>query len=532
MLNVLASVTDKNGLDTFLSELQEFEQLKIFATRSTADYLREKGFACKRVEELTGFPEILGGRVKTLHPKVFAGILSRPSREDQDTLQNIGAPALDLVIVNLYAFESALSKGLSQDQMVEEIDIGGVALLRAAAKNFNRVAVVCSTDQYPRVASAFKQSAGKFSNELRCKLAQEALQHTSKYDGAISTYLKSCAGVSVAAATATGAATTMPTKAGSETSNITIALRKYSDLRYGENPHQAASWFMPARSYQTGFPPFEQLQGKELSYNNIVDTFALVTILREIKKPACCIIKHNNPCGVALGKTIHEAFDYAYKCDPLSAFGGVYGFTDTVDAKLASEITKGFVEIVLAPDFDADALNVFCQKKNLRVLKANKGLLDKPVSGDRIADLKDFGVLEQSDAESPVYVDQFRCVTKKQVDPSMLGDVDFAWSMVKHLTSNAILVAKEGRSLGFGIGQTSRVASVQIALSQAGADSAGAVLASDAFFPATDNIEVAAKVGVGIIVQPGGSIKDEEVIAACDRAGIAMLFTGQRCFKH
>jgi phosphoribosylaminoimidazolecarboxamide formyltransferase / IMP cyclohydrolase len=521
MLNVLASVTDKQGLDTFLSELQEFDELTVFATRSTADYLRNKGMACERVEDLTGFPEILGGRVKTLHPKVFAGILSRPSREDMDTLEDIGAPALDLVIVNLYAFEAAMSKGLSQDEMVEEIDIGGVALIRAAAKNFERVAVICSTEQYTRVVRQFRKDGGKFTKELRRMLSQEALQHTSHYDHTISAYLKDMT-----------ADTDAEPKTHITSASESIQLRKHSDLRYGENPHQSAAWFMPFRSYKDPFPPFEQLQGKELSANNITDTFALVTILRELQKPACCIIKHNNPCGVALGKTVHEAFDRAYNCDPLSAFGGVYGFTEPVDAALAQQINKGFVEIVLAPDFDAAAMDIFSQKKNLRVLKVRKGLLDAPVSADRIVDLKDFGVLVQSDAEPAVKAEQFKCMTAKKMDPDYLKDVDFAWSVVKHLTSNAIFVARHGCLLGSGIGQTSRVASVEIALKQAGSNANGAVLASDAFFPATDNIELAAKAGIGVIIQPGGSLKDEEVIAACDRAGIVMLFTGQRCFKH
>jgi phosphoribosylaminoimidazolecarboxamide formyltransferase/IMP cyclohydrolase len=520
MLNVLASVTDKQGLDTFLSELQEFEELKIFATRSTADYLKEKGLTCERVEDLTGFPEILGGRVKTLHPKVFAGILSRPSREDMDTLHDIGAPALDLVIVNLYAFESALGQELTQEQMIEEIDIGGVALIRAAAKNFNRVAVICTLGQYSSVIKRFREDGGKFTKELRCTLAQGALEHTARYDHAISSYLKTLTGGAEQTSVEDIAATQ------------SIDLQRYSGLRYGENPYQSATWYKPLRSYDTSFPPFEQLQGKEMSANNITDTFALATILRELKKPACCIIKHNNPCGVALGETIEEAFDRAYNCDPLSAFGGVYGSTEPVDAKLAEQINKGFVEIVLAPEFDSAAMDVFAQKKNLRVLQSAKGLLDKPVIGDRIIDLKDFGVLVQSDIESPTKAEQFHCVTNKKVDPGLLSDIAFTWSVVKHLTSNAIFVARHGCSLGFGIGQTSRVASVEIALKQAGSKAAGAVLASDAFFPATDNIELAAKAGIGVIVQPGGSLKDEEVIAACDRAGIAMLFTGQRCFKH
>jgi phosphoribosylaminoimidazolecarboxamide formyltransferase/IMP cyclohydrolase len=317
---------------------------------------------------------------------------------------------------------------------------------------------------------------------------------------------------------------------------VTLTLERQEVLRYGENPHQKATWYglksAPiVSSANSAFPPFEQLQGKDMSSNNITDTYALVRILRELAGTGVCIIKHNNPCGVALGKTLAEAFEKAYDCDPLAAFGGVYGFTGKVDRELAERITRDFIEIVLAPEYDDAALEVFKKKKNVRVLK---GTVDHQLS--RAKDWKfkhvgDYGFLLEVDKDAPVSAADFKCVTKKKPDASV-ADLNFAWSVVKHLTSNAVFIAKDGISRGFGIGQTSRIASTNIAIKQAGDHARGAVMSSEAFFPATDNIEAAAKAGVSVIIQPGGSIKDADVIAACDEAGISMLFTGQRCFKH
>lgn len=523
MRTVLVSVTDKSGLDNFLKRLERYDALRLIATTSTAAFLQEKGFACQKVEELTGFPEILSGRVKTLHPRVFAGILSRPSKEDRSCLAELEISEIDIVIVNLYAFEDKLKAGLSEEKMIEQIDVGGVALLRAAAKNCERVAVISSPDQYDDVIRGLDANSGKIDLQMRKRLSYQAFARTSSYDQNISTYL-----LSRLEDENQGDSNVLP-------QSVTLKLTKHQDLRYGENPHQAASWFRPANIAIHGsgeaFPPFEQLQGKELSANNITDTFALVKFLRELDSIGACIIKHNNPCGVAIGKNIDEAFDKAYATDPLSAFGGVYGLTDTVNGPLAAKIAEGFVEIVLAPDFDSAALETFKKKKNVRVLKC-KNLKRLAEDSWHLKDLQDFGLILEKDIEPPVLLSQFRCVTKSKMNSEYSADAAFAWSVVKHLTSNAIFVARHGCSLGFGIGQTSRVASVKHALSQAGEAAAGAVLASDAFFPATDNIDAAAKAGIKVIVQPGGSIKDEEVIAQCDKAGITMLFTGQRCFKH
>jgi phosphoribosylaminoimidazolecarboxamide formyltransferase / IMP cyclohydrolase len=526
MRTVLVSVTNKTGLDSFLRRLQEFDDLKLIATTSTAQFLQESGFKCTKVEELTGFPEILSGRVKTLHPRVFAGILSRPSNEDRTTLKEMDISEIDIVVVNLYAFEDKVKLNLSEPEMVEQIDVGGVALLRAAAKNFQRVAVISDPYQYDKVISALQNNNGEPDATLRKELAREAFERTSRYDRSIASYLAH-----------SGVSTT--------SEDIPVCLQvnfnREEKLRYGENPQQAAGWYSVASALPLGmdevlrncdFPPFEQLQGKEMSANNITDAHALVSILRDISSPGACIIKHNNPCGVAVGKSIDQAFDKAYSTDPTSAFGGVYGFTEAVTAAMAAKITESFVELVVAPEFDPAALDFFKKKKNVRVLKLRQGGLNRSNRTWHFRDLQDFGFIVEQEVEPRVEQRDFKCVTKKKPEASQAPDIAFGWAVVRHLTSNAIFVAKDGQSLGFGIGQTSRIASVNHALAQAGAGAKNAILFSDGFFPATDNIESAAKAGISVIVQPGGSIKDEDVISACDKAGISMLLTGQRCFKH
>lgn len=526
MKTLLVSVTDKSGLDNFLRRVEKHWELRLLATASTARYLLEAGFKVETVESFTKSPEILGGRVKTLHPRVFAGILARPDAEDVSCLESMDIPAIDMVIVNLYRFEDKLKENLSESEMIEQIDIGGVALLRAAAKNFNRVAVVSDPSQYEGIVGALAAGSGQLEYDFRKRLSFEAFARTARYDQSIATYLHERLN-------------------NDEDSRlpgaISINLTRYESLRYGENPHQAAGWYMassvsPAGVMETAssasFPPFEQLQGKEMSSNNITDTFAAVSIIRDIKTPAACIIKHNNPCGVAVGSTIEDAFAAAHACDPVSAFGGVIGLTEKVGGDLAAKICENFVEIVVAKDFDQAALDVFKKKKNVRVLKLHKDGLQNRGMHCKIRDLQDFGFIVERGMESDVDASQFKCVTKKQVDPKHMSDIAFGWGIAKHLTSNAILICRDHKSIGFGIGQTSRIAAVQHALNQAGKAAQGAVLISDGFFPATDNIEAAAKAGITVIVQPGGSIKDDDVIKACDDAGIAMLFTGQRCFKH
>lgn len=526
MRTVLVSVSDKSGLTEFLKKLEKFDALRIIGTSSTTAFLLENGFQCMKVEELTKFPEILGGRVKTLHPKVLAGVLSRPSKEDRSCLQELDILEIDFVVCNLYPFEKKLKEGLSESEMIEHIDVGGVTLLRAAAKNYERVAIISDPAQYNPVIEQMDASGGQLTAAERRSLAYAAFKRTADYDRAISIYLGRLAEGE-------------PQPDNDLPANLNLNLSVHQSLRYGENPHQSAAWYAPpavnAAAAQS-FPPFEQLQGKELSFNNIVDVYALLRILRELadsKQDGVCIIKHNNPCGVAVGKDLFQAFEKAYDCDPVSAFGGIYGFTQTVDAKLAERVVRDFVEIVAAPDFSEDSLPIFAKKKNLRVLKLSKGALNAPpIDVLQFKDLADFGFLVSRDNEPPAKAEGFKTVTKAQLDPAYLPDVQFAWSVVKHLTSNAIFVARHGVSLGIGIGQTNRVGSVKIALTQAGEKAKGAVLASDAFFPNIDNIQAAAQAGIKVIIQPGGSIKDDEVIAECDKQGISMLFTGQRCFKH
>lgn len=533
MVNALISVSDKTGLEKFLKDLKALGELNIIATSSTYAYIKELGIDAKKVEDLTQFPEILGGRVKTLHPKVFAGILYRDKDEDGKVLKDIGVEPLDLVVVNLYPFEKKLAEGLPPEKMVEQIDIGGPSLIRAAAKNHKYLAIACQPEQYDSIIESMKANKGKITEELRKQLCLAAFTRTAEYDRQISTYFaKQAELVSANSAKSAGEEVlALPP-------SMTLNLSQFQSLRYGENPHQAAVWYADSRTGsrsgdEESFPPFWQLQGKELSSNNITDTYCLVRILRDAGNPAACIIKHNNPCGVAIGETLDEAFEKAYSTDPVSAFGGIYGFTSTLTEALARKIVEGFVEIVAAPEFEEGALKVLSAKKNVRVLKFKPSVLS-PQEFDawNAKYLQDFGWIIEKDVEPPVTRENFQKVSGTCCTPSLLTDAQFAWSVVKHLTSNAIFVAKEGKSLGFGIGQTSRIASVKIALEQAGEAAQGAVLASDAFFPATDNIDACKEAGIRLIVQPGGSIKDKDVIDACEKAGITMLFTGQRCFKH
>ncbi len=532
MRTILVSVSDKAGLETFLRRLERFDSLRLIATGNTAKFLTEHGFTCLKVEELTQFPEILAGRVKTLHPKVFAGILARPSEEDRSCLAQMDILEIDFVVVNLYPFEKKLEQGLPESEMVEQIDIGGVTLLRAAAKNFARVTIVSDPRQYAEVITTLDANGGKVTEQLRRKLSVAAFQRTAEYDRHISTYLEQAALKSDDQGGLKG-----EIEGGSQMAcSQVMSFQKQQDLRYGENPHSSAAWYGPAElnfELASQFPPFEQLQGKELSANNLVDVHALINILKDLSGTGACIIKHNNPSGVAQDKDLKAAFEKAYQCDPVSAFGGIYGFTAAVDEDLARRITENFMEIVAAPGFTPEALKEFSRKKNVRVLLLKPSVLSPSFHQSlRFKDLQELGVIVEKDMEAPVKAAQFKCVTKAGLPPEYIDDVSFAWSVVRHLTSNAIFLARHGKSLGFGIGQTNRVGSVRLAINQAGAEAKGAVLASDAFFPATDNIEAAAAAGIKVIVQPGGSVKDPDVIAACDKAGIVMLFTGQRCFKH
>ena len=529
MATALISVSDKTGLLDFIKAVKtipELSALKIIATSSTSKFLQEAGLSCTQVEDVTKFPEILGGRVKTLHPKIFAGILARDTDADRKTLKEHEIDEIDFVIVNLYPFEKKLLENLSEPEMVENVDIGGPSLIRAAAKNFQRAVIACDPSQYAAILENLKSNHGKTTLEFRKTLAFQAYTHTCEYDQHISAYFSRQIHKTD---------TDVPERV--LPANLNLKLEQFQELRYGENPHQAAIWYSNGRFGEDGildtFPPFEQLQGKELSSNNITDTYCLVRILRDIGTPGCCIIKHNNPCGVAVGKTLEDAYVKAHSTDPDAAFGGIFGFTDEVGVELAKKVTEGFIEIIAAPSFTKEALAALTAKKNVRVLKLKPTLLqpNKETSW-HIRDLQDFGCIIEKDVEAPVQLAQFQTVVGAALGHEHLADAAFSWSVVKHLTSNAIFIAKDGQSLGFGIGQTSRIGSVRIAINQAGVKARGAVMASDAFFPAIDNIEAAAHAGISVIIQPGGSIKDKDVIAACSDKGITMLFTGQRVFTH
>lgn len=511
MKTVLVSVFDKTGLVDLLRGFQAKDSLRLVATGSTAAYLTENGFACETVESVTGFPEILDGRVKTLHPKVFGGILAKATPEHQAALDTHAIPRFDIVIVNLYPFAAVVKSGADDAKIIENIDIGGVALIRAAAKNFAHTAILCDPSQYESVQEAY-QAHGDISVDTRKRLASEAFTHTAKYDSLISAYF-------------------FKNEQASLPETLTLQFSKVQDLRYGENPHQQAAWYQQADKAET--PVFTQTQGKELSANNILDTHAAIQILREFpKNPACCIIKHNNPCGVAIAETIDEAYDKAYAADPISAFGGIFGFNQPVTATIAEKIKDIFIEIVVAPSITPEAQAILAQKKNVRVLLAPITTQPHPKQATwLVKDLEDSGLLLQETTMSPE-LPELQTVTQQAPSSTLLSDIAFGWAIVKHLTSNAIAVVKDGKTLGLGTGQTSRIASVEIALKHAGEEAQGAVLASDGFFPATDNIDAAAKAGITVIVQPGGSIKDADVIEAANQHGLAMVLTGERCFKH
>ncbi len=512
MKTVLASVSDKNGLIDFLNALQAFDTLRIIATGSTAKFLQESGFVCETVASVTGFPEILEGRVKTLHPKIFGGILAKNTPDHQSTLQSHEIPAFDYVIVNLYPFADVVKSGAPSETVIENIDIGGVALIRAAAKNFSQVAVIAGKEFYPSVTQELQNNQGSLSYGFRKLLAQKAFEKSAYYDSLISAYFSQH-------------------ESSDTPQELSLHFTKMEDLRYGENPHQKAAWYQQADSRFE--EPFEQLQGKQMSSNNIIDAYAAFKIVREFPQdPACCVIKHNNPCGVAVAETIEDAYLKAYQADPVSAFGGIFSFNRPVTPQIAEAMTQNFFEIVMAPEYTPEALEVFARKKNVRVLKVPQ--LTQPQGQEDAWGLKDLGefglILQENGSTSEV--PELTTVTQQPLPENTLSDVSFAWAIVKHLTSNAIVVVKDGQTVGFGIGQTSRIASMEIALRQAGEKASRAVLASDGFFPATDNIEAAAKAGISVIVQPGGSIKDPEVIETADQHGLVMVITHERCFKH
>ena len=510
----ILSVTDKTGLVDFARKLSALG-IELISTGGTAKLLRDSNVPVKDISELTGFPEMLDGRVKTLHPKVHGGILHR--RKDPKHVAAVaehGIAPIDMVVVNLYAFEKTAAKaGVAFEELIENIDIGGPSMIRSAAKNFHDVAVVTSPADYDSVAGELSR-AGGLSVETKWRLAQKAFATTAAYDSAIASTLERIS------------ADTFQVQPESSAfpSALRFSFQKKLDLRYGENPHQKAAMYSDGSD--VGVANGRQLQGKELSYNNIVDLQAAWDLAQEFDEPVVAIIKHTNPCGTATGKTLVEAYKRALECDPVSAFGGVIGVNRPIDAEAAEEMHELFLEVIAAPDFDEAARAKLASKKNLRLVQVTPALQKwvlKNISG---------GILVQDADVRPLQEADLKVVTKRAPTPEETRALLFAWKVCKHVKSNAIVYARDGQTVGVGAGQMSRVDSAKIGAMKAQLPLQGTVAASDAFFPFPDGVEEIAKAGATAIIQPGGSQRDPEVIAAADRLGLAMLFTGVRHFRH
>jgi len=518
----LISVYDKTGVVEFARELASMK-IEIISTGGTARLLRDAGIPVRDVAELTGWPEMLGGRVKTLHPKVHGGILFHRGKADhrQQAAEHRIAP-IDLVVVNLYPFSATAAKpGVTPEELIENIDIGGPAMIRSAAKNFHSVGVVTDAADYPAIAEELREK-GELSLATRLRLARKAYARTARYDGEIATELERLA---------TNESVTIG-KPNSLPERIHIALERRQSMRYGENPHQAAALYTPAGQAAIGVAGAKQLQGKELSYNNLVDLDAAWGLVSEFQRPAVAIIKHNNPCGAAEDDSLRVAYVSALACDPVSAFGGVMAFNRSLDAPTAEEVGKIFVECIVAPGYEPAAMDKLAPKKNLRLLvldprdEAPDELELKRISG---------GVLVQEPDRHALSETDLKVVTERAPSDAERRALLFAWKVCKHVKSNAIVFAREGRTIGIGAGQMSRVDSVKIAVMKAataGLPLADTVLASDAFFPFPDGIEEAGRAGATAVIQPGGSVRDADVIAAANKLGIAMVFTGVRHFRH
>jgi phosphoribosylaminoimidazolecarboxamide formyltransferase / IMP cyclohydrolase len=517
----LISVYDKTGIVDFARELASLS-VEIVSTGGTAKLLREAGVEVRDVAELTGWPEMLGGRVKTLHPKVHGGILFQRSKpNDRAQVAEYKIEPIDLVVVNLYPFSAtAATPGVSADELIENIDIGGPAMVRSAAKNFQSVGVVTDPADYPAIVAELRDSR-ELSLATRLELARKAYARTARYDGEIATELER---LSANGEVAIGKLEKLPAR-------IHIDLERRQPMRYGENPHQAAALYIPAGRPPAGLAGASQLQGKELSYNNLVDLNAAWGLVSEFKRPAVAIIKHNNPCGAAEQGSLREAYLAALACDPVSAFGGVLAFNKPLDEAAAEEVSKLFVECIVAPGYEAPALQKFASKKNLRLLQMPAEAAPVELELKRISG----GVLVQEPDRHTLSEGDLKVVTERALSESELRALLFGWKVCKHVKSNAIVFAHEGYTVGIGAGQMSRVDSVKLAVMKA--ETAGlalgkTVVASDAFFPFPDGVEAAGEAGATAVIQPGGSVRDGDVIAAANRLGIAMVFTGVRHFLH
>ncbi|MGZ8154306.1 MAG: bifunctional phosphoribosylaminoimidazolecarboxamide formyltransferase/IMP cyclohydrolase [Burkholderiales bacterium] len=514
----LLSVSDKSGLVDFARGLRA-HGFDLISTGGTAKLLRDSGLPVAEVGDYTGFPEMLDGRVKTLHPKVHGGILARrdlPAHMQAIQAADIGT--IDLVVVNLYPFEKTVARAdCTLDEAIENIDIGGPAMVRSAAKNYQHVAVVTDPADYATLLKELAATSGAIGLQTRFRLAQKAFSHTAAYDGAISNYLTSL--------DAAGAQRErFPSRL-----NLQFALAQA--LRYGENPHQQAAFYRDPAPPRGTLANYSQLQGKDLSYNNIADADAAWECVKTLEAPGCVIVKHANPCGVAIDSTLTSAYRKAFATDPTSAFGGIIAFNRALDADAAKAVCEQFVEVVIAPEIDAGARAAFAGKQNIRVLEVRAGAEGNALDFKRVGG----GLLVQTADALNVQPGAFKVVTRRAPDEAELADLVFAWRVAKFVKSNAIVFCGGGRTLGVGAGQMSRVDSARIAsikARNAELELAGSVVASDAFFPFRDGVDVVAQAGAKAIVQPGGSVRDAEVIAAADEQGIAMVFTGTRHFRH
>lgn len=518
------SVSDKTGIVELAETLRRFE-VEIISTGGTARTLREAGIQVRDISAVTDFPEMMDGRVKTLHPRIHGGLLAlRDNEEHLAAMREFNIEPIDLVVVNLYPFEQTVARqGVTVEEAIEQIDIGGPSMIRSAAKNFRDVAVVVSPDEYELVKDELEQNEGAVSSETRRELALLAFEQTAAYDAAIADYLNQLEVEEYS--------TEIPPDALLE--NDALVLVKSSDLRYGENPHQRAALYRIEDPYREvkpqGIALSEVLSGKEMSYNNYVDADAAWQLVSDFEELACAIIKHTNPAGVGTGASPEEAYRRALETDPVSAFGGIVAFNRKIDETAARALSEIFTEVVIAPDYEEAALDVLRAKKNLRVLRAGgetlrqEGLEYRQISGGMLVQTRDVHRLKR---------EELKVVTRREPTEAEVRALLFAWTVAKHTKSNAIVYAREGQTVGVGAGQMSRVDSVKIGAMRAQIPVKGSVLASDAFFPFRDGIDEAARHGITAIIQPGGSLRDEETIAAADEHNLAMVFTGIRHFKH
>lgn len=509
----LVSVSDKKGIVDFCRELAQLG-VEIISTGGTKNLLSKEGVPVIGISEVTGFPEILDGRVKTLHPAVHSGLLAvRDSAEHQAQMKELGLDYIDLVVVNLYPFQETIAKpDVTYEDAIENIDIGGPTMLRSAAKNHAFVSVVVDANDYSTVLDEIRTN-GDTTLDTRKRLAAKVFRHTAAYDALISDYLSQVNG------------DPLPER-------YTVTYEKIQDLRYGENPHQKAAFYRKPLAAADTLTNAEQLHGKELSYNNINDANAALQIVKEFTEPAVVAVKHMNPCGVGIGTTVYEAYQKAYESDPVSIYGGIIAANRIIDADTAMLLKEIFLEIILAPGFTDEALEILTKKKNIRLLKLGSIEIGENRKSQFMVTSVDGGMLVQESDVHALKESDLQVVTDRKPTEEELKQLMFSWKVVKHVKSNAIVLARDDMTIGVGAGQMNRVGSAKIAIEQAGEKAKGSVLASDAFFPMGDTLEEAAKAGITAVIQPGGSVRDEESIKVANEYGIAMVFTGVRHFKH